>query len=488
MLFKNTLYQLYGRTSSLIFGLASVPIFLHFLGSEAYGVVGLYLSLVALTGLVDMGVPVSANRQISTLLAQKASVLRISQTVRSLEIFIWTVSALLLIGLTFSADYLASEWLKTVLLSGDEVEAALTLCAFAIALRFPVAFYNNLLFALDRHASANIVVSIAALFRFLFPVLLFLFFSTSLEMFFYSQILANVLEVFMCAKLVWRDKMRFFCGPASLDALRPITKMMGSLTGLSITAIALSQLDKIVLSKVVTLDVFGIYSAAYSIAMGLLPIAYSIGNASFPEIVKCNVRDLESHFQRVLRKSITLIIILTTPIVSCFVFYSSQLIGFVENFSDNGALLLTYLGLLTIGSFVQCLGVILHSALLAQGKPTGLFLANFLALLTFSLVYISFARSDGVLGVCYTFIALNLSIFGAQVYLILRNGSFKEIWVNELGIAARYLIILLTGYYAVTLFIPNFNNSLVQVAFVLSLFGVLTAMQLLFYFRYFKWR
>ena len=104
MLFKNTLYQLYGRTSSLIFGLASVPIFLHFLGSEAYGVVGLYLSLVALSGLVDMGVPVSANRQISTLLAQKASVLRISQTVRSLEIFIWTVSALLLIGLTFSAD------------------------------------------------------------------------------------------------------------------------------------------------------------------------------------------------------------------------------------------------------------------------------------------------------------------------------------------------------------------------------------------------
>ena len=154
-------------------------------------------------------------------------------------------------------------------------------------------------------------------------------------MFFYSQILANVLEVFICAKLVWRDKMRFFCGPASLDALRPIIKMMGSLTGLSITAIALSQLDKIVLSKVVTLDVFGIYSAAYSIAMGLLPIAYSIGNASFPEIVKCNARDLESHFQRVLRKSITLIIILTTPIVSCFVFYSSQLIGFVENFLDN---------------------------------------------------------------------------------------------------------------------------------------------------------
>ena len=78
MLLKNTLYQLYGRISSLIFGLASVPTFLYFLGSEAYGVVGLYLSLIALTGLVDMGV-LSANRQISVLLAQKAPILQISK-------------------------------------------------------------------------------------------------------------------------------------------------------------------------------------------------------------------------------------------------------------------------------------------------------------------------------------------------------------------------------------------------------------------------
>ena len=488
MLFKNTLYQLYGRISSLIFGLASVPTFLYFLGTEAYGVVGLYLSLIALTGLVDMGVSVSANRQISALLAQKVPVLQISQTVRSLEAFIWTVSTVLLIGLALSADYLASEWLNMVSLSAGEVGSALTLGAFAIALRFPVSFYNNCLFALNRHASANIVVSIAALFRFLLPVLLFLFFSPSLMLFFCSQIFASVLEVLLCAKLVWRGDMRFFCGLASLDSLRPITKMMGSLTGLSLTAIALSQLDKIVLSRIVTLDVFGVYSASYSIAMGLLPIAYSIGNASFPEIVKYNARDLAHDFQKVLRKCLILIIVLTTPIVSCFVFYSSQLIEFVDNFVDHGALLLTYLPLLTVGAFVQCWGVTLHGALIAQGKPTGLFIANFLALLIFAFVYVLLAYSYGVVGVCYAFIALNLCIFGAQVYLVLRHGSFKKIWVSELIFAARYLVISLTSYYAITLFVQNFTNLLVQAALILSLLGVLTAVQLLFYFGYFKWR
>ena len=75
-----------------------------------------------------------------------------------------------------------------------------------------------------------------------------------------------------------------------------------------------------------------------------------------------------------------------------------------------------------------------------------------------------------------------------QVYLILSDGLFKEIWVGELRFAAKYLIISLTSYYAVTLLIPNFNNSLVQIAFMLSLFGILVAMQLLFYFGYFKWR
>lgn len=488
MLFKNTLYQLYGRISSLIFGLASVPTFLHFLGSEAYGVVGLYLSLIALTGVVDMGVPVSANRQISVLLAQQASILQISQTVRSLETFVWIVSTLLLIGLSLSVDYLASEWLNMVALSVDEVSSALTLAAFAIALRFPIAFYNNCLFALNRHASANILISTAAMLRFVFPVLLFLSFSPSLELLFYSQILVSVLEVLFCAKLVWQEKMRFFCGLASLEALRPITKMMGSLTGLSLTAIALSQLDKIVLSRIVTLDVFGVYSASYSIAMGVLPIAYSIGNASFPQIVRYHACNSAQEFQKVLRKSLILIIILTTPIVSSFVFYSSQLTKIVENFTDQGGLLLTYLALLVVGAFVQCLGVVLHGALIAQGKPTGLFVANFLALPIFAFVYVLSAHSYDVLGICYAFIALNFCIFGAQAYLILSHGLFKEIWVSELGFATRYLVILLTSYFVMTLFIPKFANSLFEIAAIISLLGVLTLAQLLFYFGYFKWR
>lgn len=488
MLLNNTLYQLYGRMSSLIFGLASVPTFLHFLGSEAYGVVGLYLSLIALTGLVDMGVPVSANRQISILLAQQASILQISQTVRSLETFVWMVSILLFIGLAQSVDYLASEWLNMVVLSVDEVSSALALATFAIALRFPIAFYNNCLFALNRHASANIVISTAAMLRFFSPVLLFLSFSPSLELLFFSQILVSVLEVLLCAKLVWRGKMRFFCGLASLEALKPITKMMGSLTGLSLTAIALSQLDKIVLSRIVTLDVFGVYSASYSIAMGVLPIAYSIGNASFPHIVRYHACNRAQEFQKVLRKSLVLIIILTTPIVSTFVFCSSQLTEFVENFTDQGKLLPTYLALLVVGAFVQCLGMVFHGTLIAQGKPKGLFVVNFLALPIFAFVYVLSAYSSGVLGICYAFIALNSCIFGAQAFLILSRSLFKEIWVSELVFAARYLVILLTSYFAVTCFIPKFTNSLFEIVSVIGLFGVLTFAQLLFYFGYFKWR
>ena len=37
--------------------------------------------------------------------------------------------------------------------------------------------------------------------------------------------------------------------------------------------------------------------------------------------------DRAHDFQKVLRKSLVLIIILTTPIASCFVFYSTELIG-----------------------------------------------------------------------------------------------------------------------------------------------------------------
>ena len=63
---------------------------------------------------------------------------------------------------------------------------------------------------------------------------------------------------------------------------------------------------------------------------------------------------------------------------------------------DHGVLLLTYLPLLTVGAFVQCWGVTLHGALIAQGKPSGLFMANFSALLIFAFVYVLLAYSHGV--------------------------------------------------------------------------------------------
>ena len=58
---------------------------------------------------------------------------------------------------------------------------------------------------------------------------------------------------------------------------------------------------------------------------------------------------------------------------------------------------------------------------------------------------------------------------------------FKEIWVNELGIAARYFHNFVDGLLRRDIVHPD-SLTLVQVAFVLSLFGVLTAMQFLFYF------
>ena len=80
-----------------------------------------------------------------------------------------------------------------------------------------------------------------------------------------------------------------------------------------------------------------------------------------------------------------------------------------------------------------------------------------------------------------------LWIFGVQVYLILRDGLFKEIWVGELwfgAISHNLVDELLRRNVAY----PNFNNSLVQMVLMLSLFGTLVAMRLLFYFGYVKWR
>lgn len=464
MLYRNTAFQLFGRGTAMLSGLISVPVFLHYMSEEAYGIIGVYLSMMALSGLFDFGLPVSVNRQISNMRAQGKSSAEFSGVIRSIELMIWILSLIIFALLWVSAPYIAGQWLNLVELDAAEVMFGLMLAGGAIALRFPTAFYHNCLFAFEHHGRANMVTSLASIARLIVPVVLFIMIEPALDFFFYAQIAVNGLEFLFCAFLVWGRTLNFFTGLASKQAIQPVLKMTLSLSGLSITALILSQLDKIILSSFIPLDQFGIYSAAYALAMGIMPIAYAIGNASFPAINRYLAKYQTEELQQLIRKSFFMQALLVLPVAASFIFFTDKLEGLFLQFSNDAEMILSYVSLLVIGALVQCFTVLLHGVRLAQGKAKGLFILNLIAVPIFTAGYYAGLVSFGVKGICIAFILFNLYTLCGQIFLHLRERKYQALWIRELNFLFLLLVVSSFAYYFLAWIMPLYGEVMSDLA------------------------
>jgi O-antigen/teichoic acid export membrane protein len=83
--------------------LAVVPAYIHFLGIEAYGLIGFFLSLTAILQLLDLGLGTALNRQFSHHSAQSGKAREMRDLLRTLEIIYWLIG--IAIGATIRTGY-----------------------------------------------------------------------------------------------------------------------------------------------------------------------------------------------------------------------------------------------------------------------------------------------------------------------------------------------------------------------------------------------
>ena len=94
---KNITANFVGGLWTGLMGLVFVPLYIHFLGIEAYGLIGIFAALLALFGLLDMGLSTTLNREIARLIVRNGNAREMRDLVRTLEIPYWAVGLLITI-------------------------------------------------------------------------------------------------------------------------------------------------------------------------------------------------------------------------------------------------------------------------------------------------------------------------------------------------------------------------------------------------------
>src|ERR1019366_6555691 len=85
----NVVANLIGRLWSSLMNFAFVPFYIKFLGIEAYGLIGFFVSLLAVFFVLDMGLSTSINRELARLEGRQGGRLDARDLVRTLELIYW---------------------------------------------------------------------------------------------------------------------------------------------------------------------------------------------------------------------------------------------------------------------------------------------------------------------------------------------------------------------------------------------------------------
>ena len=266
----NFFANLAGSGWTALVGLACTPLYIRFLGMEAYGLIGFYFMLQGVIQILDLGLSPTMNREMARYSVLPGKSAEARDFVRTLEVGYWAIGILIGCTVWYSAPYIATHWIKAGTIPTLEVRRAVTIMGALAALQWPLSFYQGGLLGLQRQVLLNGITIATATLSGGGALLVLWLVSPTISAFFTWQIVVSLLQAGGTTFALWR------CLPGSDHAARVepgITRNIwgfaAGMSGITITALVLTQLDKVILSKMLALTTFGYYILAGMVGNGL---------------------------------------------------------------------------------------------------------------------------------------------------------------------------------------------------------------------------
>jgi O-antigen/teichoic acid export membrane protein len=309
------------RSVAAALGLLATPIYLEFLGVEAYGVVGFFASLQVMVAFMDFGLTATLTRQLAVFSRDRAALAEGRDLTRTFEWAYLGLAAAIAFMLVSIAPFVASRWINVQSLSASHVVWPLQLAAVSLACGWPSNLYSAGLAGLHRQVPLAISTSVFAILRVGLAVL-FLWWSPTLEHFFIAQLLASVLQSAGTRMQLWRAlRQPGHRAAARWDLLAGSRRFAGGMTLITISSILLSQMDKLILSHVLPLPEFGVYSIAGTLAAALYILISPVFSVIYPRVSGLWKPGNESAAARLYHTSAQSMAVLVMPaaaVLACF--------------------------------------------------------------------------------------------------------------------------------------------------------------------------
>ena len=472
---KNILANYISQIYVTLMGIVILPLYIKYMGVEAYGLVGFFAMLQAWFNLLDMGLTPTMARETARYRGGTTNALSFRRLVRALE-GVFIAVALIGGGAMFAASgYIAADWLRAAQLPIAEIRMAVQLMAVTVALRWVCGLYRGAITGSERLVWLGGYNAFIATLRFVgvLPVLVFI--GSTPTIFFIYQLGVAMLELaglvsqayFLLPPIPQGNRL-----PWSWAPLKPVLKFSLTIAFTSSVWVLLTQTDKLVLSKILPLDQYGYFTLAVLVAGGVVVISGPISVAIMPHMAKLEAEGDHAGLIRVYRQSTQLVAVIAGAASITVAFCAEPLLWAWTGDKTLAHQAAPILKLYAIGNGILAVSAFPYYLQYAKGNLRLHLIGNagFVVLLIPAIIWA--ASNYGGVGAGYVWLALNLITFVAWLPLVHRKfepGLNLKWYFRDVLIIC--IVCVIAGYSLNTIF-PHANSRWWQAGAVMG-FGLL---------------
>jgi O-antigen/teichoic acid export membrane protein len=293
----------------------------------------------------------------------------------------------------------------------------------------PIGFYSGGLMGLQKHVLLNVINGGMSILRGAGAVLILWLISPTIQAFFLWQIVISAINTVLLALSLWRalppyEKRAVF----QIQLLKGIWRFAAGMSGISALAVILTQLDKIILSKMLSLEMFGYYTLASMVAMSLkyffTPVFYSM----YPRYTQLVSMGDQERLKRLYHEGCQFMSVLILPIASVVALFSYEILLLWTHNPKTAEESHFLVSILICGTAINGIMNLPYALQLASGWTKLSFLKTVIAVILFVPLIIYMTTRYGAVGAASVWLVLNIGLVLFEIPIMHLRLLRKEKW------------------------------------------------------------
>lgn len=335
---KNIIANYASQIYMSLAGVLILPLYLKYMGAEAYGLIGFFATLQVWFNMLDMGLNPSVARETTRMRAGVLSALDYHELFRALQVIFFIVMLMGAGSLFLLAHYISHSWLQVQTLALSQVETALQLMAVGVALRWMSSLYRSIIYGAEQFVWLSYFNGIFTTLRYAGVLLVLIYIGTTPTLFFLYQIIVSGLELALLARKALKD---FPIIPSGKRATWSFTDLAGSIKpilpfalGIAVSSsvwVVITQTDKLILSKLLTLTEYGYFTLGVLAASGVMLFSAPFSAVLMPRMAKLRAEGDETNLLNIYRQATQFVAAITLPACLILALFPEQILWIWTN-------------------------------------------------------------------------------------------------------------------------------------------------------------